>query len=153
MSLSPTRLTAIMSQVLQLLAELPDDVRLVYDTLEGETGFFEALDSYAEAALADAKLVEMGEERVRRLKARSERNRKVVLRMLEIAGMTKTERPLYTATVSYRSKPIVTDTSAVPAKFMRQSADMHAIAKELKTGRVPGVEQSNPSPVLTLRTT
>lgn len=150
---SPFRITAAVSEAMQLLAQLPDDdERLKHDSLEGETRFFAVMDDLAEAALADAKLVELARERIKRIEARAERHRDIIRRMLEIAEMAKAQRPLYSASVSYRSKPIVTDQSLLPEAFIRRSPDMHLIAKALKdSNRIDGVELSNPSPVLTLR--
>lgn len=142
-----------MSEVMQLITELPDDdERLRHDSLEGETRFFAVLDDLAETALADKKLVELARERIKRLEERAERHRAIIARMMEVAELQKAERPTFTASVAYRSKAIVTDEKLLPEIYMRRSPDMHLISKALKDGALPGAELSNPAPVLTLRT-
>src|SRR5438045_2374280 len=120
MSISPRRIEAAVSEAMQLLAELPgDDERLRHDSLEGETRFFAVLDDLAELALADARLVELAQERIKRLEERAERHRDILRRMLEAVELSKAERPLYTASIGYRTKAIVTDRAALPDDLLR----------------------------------
>jgi len=150
--ISPYRIESVMSEVSKILADMPDDdMKLRYDTLEGETRFFALLDDVAELAIADAKLVELARERIKRIETRIEVNRDKVQRLLQAAGIEGAERPLYTASVAYRSKAIVTDAGRLPPELLRTSPDMLAIAKALRSGPVEGAEQSNLTPVLTLR--
>jgi hypothetical protein len=149
----PAAIERAVSEAMQLLAELPeDDAKLIADSLEGETRFFAVLDSLAEAALADARLVEAARERIKRIETRAERHRDIIRRMLEVAEMRKAERPLFTASIAYRTKALVTNADALPEHLTRRSPDMIAIAKALKDGAVPGAEISNATPTLTLRT-
>src|SRR5215472_13050599 len=78
------QLEAEMSRALQLLAALPDDERLRRDTIEGETRVFEYLDAIADEVLADEALVDKGRERLKRLEARAERNRKLISDILQV---------------------------------------------------------------------
>jgi hypothetical protein len=150
---SPRQIEAAMSEAMQLLAELPDDdERLRHDSLEGETGFFAVLDGLAEQAMADARLVELARERIKRLEERSDRYRDIIQRMMEIAALHKAERPLYTASLSYRAKTMVTDPDQLSDAVMRRAPDMVLIGKLLRDGQaVDGATLSNPQPVLTLR--
>jgi hypothetical protein len=75
------------------------------------------------------------------------------LRIIEALGVSPLERPLYSASISYPRKPIVTDAMAVPDKFSRVSVDMIALGKALRAGEtIPGAELKNPAPMLTIRT-
>jgi hypothetical protein len=152
--ISPRRLEAAMSAAMQVKATLPDDddTRLLIGMLEGETEVFELLDRLAEQAIADKLLAERATERAKRIEARAERSRDVIRKMLDALELQKLERPVFTASIGYRTKAIVTDQAALPADLLRTAPDMHAIARALKDGPVAGAELSNPSPVLTLRT-
>ena len=151
---SAYQMEAAMSAALQVKATLSDDGddALLLGMLEGETDVFELVDRLAEQAVADKKLAEMASERAKRLEARAARHRDLILRMLEALEVRKLERALFTASVGYRTKAIVTDPEALPETLMRRSPDLHAVAKALKDGPVDGAELSNPTPVLTLRT-
>jgi len=151
---SAYQMEAAMSAALQVKATLSadGDDALLLGMLEGETDVFELVDKLAEQAVADKKLAEMASERAKRLEARASKNRDLILRMLEALEVRKLERALFTASVGYRTKAIVTDPEALPETLMRRSPDLHAVAKALKDGPVDGAELSNPTPVLTLRT-
>lgn len=151
--ISPRRLEAAISAAQQALATLgsePDD-QLRRDTIEGETEVFELMDRLAEQAIADKLLAERAADRAKRIEARADWNRDVLRKMLEALELNKLERPVFTASIAYRTKTIVTDQAALPADLLRTSPDMHAIARALKDGPVAGAELSNPAPVLTLR--
>ena len=154
MAINPARLTVVMSEVMKLVAQLPeDDQQLKRDSLEGETDFYALLDRVAEIAIADARLVELGTERLKRIEKRADRHREIIKRMMEVAGEEKIERPLFTASIGYRKPtPVITDPTLLPEAFVRRSPDMRLIARALQDGAVPGAEQKNPQPVLTLRT-
>ena len=145
-----------MSEAMQLIAELPeDDQRLKHDSLEGETRYFAIMDDLAEAALADTKLVELAKERIKRLEARSALHRDIIKRMLEVVGLQKTERPLYTASTRHGQELIEVPTNEeLPAAFVRTAPDRILIGKTLRHGdAVPGYELHDKSDlVLTLRT-
>ena len=152
MPINPSALERAMSAVGRLKADLAgyeDDVILA--SIESETNALELMDRIIETVAADEALVENGKARLKRIEARADRHRAILKAMMEEIG-DKLERPLATLSVSYRTKPIVTDASALPAGLLRTAPDMHAIAKALKDGPVAGAELSNPAPVLTIRT-
>jgi uncharacterized tellurite resistance protein B-like protein len=155
-SISPRRLEAVMSETMQLLAELPqDDLKLRVDSLEGETGFFALLDHLAEIALSDTKLVELARERIKRLEARADSRRNIIRRMLEIAEVRHTERPLYTASISRRQElQEVATNEVLPQAFIRSAPDKVLIKKVLGRGEeVPGYTLADRDDLtLTLRT-
>ena len=144
-----------MSAAMEAISALPDDGDnvLLLNTIEGESDVLEVLDRVVEAAIADKKLAELARERAKRIEARADRARGVALRILEALQVSPLERPLYSASISYPRKPIVTDAMAVPDKFSRVSVDMIAIGKALRAGElIPGAELKNPEPMLTIRT-
>ena len=138
-------------QIREMLGETEDE-KLLADTIGGETDALEILDRMVEQALADEALVDRARERIKRLEARADRRRHIALQMMEAMGLKKLERALATLSVSYRTKPIITDASLLPVELLRTAPDMHAVAKALKDGPVPGAETSNAAAVLTLRT-
>jgi len=156
----PAAIERAMSAAMQLRAELTaddhtiaDDDRLLCDVLDGETDVFAVLDRLIENSMADAVLAEMAAARAKRLEARKARLRDTAARMieaLEIKGPI--ERAAYTASISHRTKAILTDAMQLPEAFFRHSPDMVAVAKALKAGPVSGAVLSNPQPSLTIRT-
>jgi len=158
MAINPRRIVAALAEANQLLDELgaaAADERLKWDSLEGETRFFAVLDRLAELANGDKALLDEGTLRLRRIKARAEKTREVMRRMLAEVGMGKgsLERPLYTATVSYGEPPLkLMDETELPEAFIRHSPDSRMIKAALLKGQtVPGAVLGNPEPVLTLR--
>jgi Siphovirus Gp157. len=152
-TVSPRRLELAMSTAQQLLAELPEDDQLRLDTIEGETEAFELMDRITESVLADESLAELARSRAKRLEERADHRRAIILQMLEALEMTKVQRPLYTASLSHRSKPVVTNADELPRDFIREAVDLVALGKALRAGQtVEGAEMSNPMPSLTLRT-
>jgi hypothetical protein len=152
---SAYRLQEAMSHAMQLIAELPDDERLRASTIEGETDALECLDAYAEQALADAALVKQARERAARLEARAQRNRAIVSAILQALQLKRTERALFTASLSQRTEVAeVATNEELPWEFTRISPDKVLIGKVLRGGeRVPGYElQTKPDVTLTLRT-
>jgi hypothetical protein len=62
------------------------------------------------------------------------------------------ERPLYSASISYPRKPLVTNAEELPDTYIRHAPDMVAIGKALRAGEtIPGAELRNPEPQLTIR--
>jgi hypothetical protein len=152
MTISPYKLTAAMSAVAQLRAELAgQDDDMILASIESETNALELMDQIIDAVVADEALVEQGKARLKRIEARADSRRLILRAMLEAIG-EKVERPFATLSISYRTKPIVTDPTLLPQALLRTAPDMALIAKALKAGEVPGVTQSNPAPSLTLRT-
>lgn len=155
---SPFAVERAMSEAMQLRAELTaddqtiaDDDRLLCDVLDGETDVFAVLDRLIENSMADGVLAEMAAARAKRLEARKAQLRDVAMRMLEALEVKSVERAAYTASISHRTKAILTDALQLPEAFFRHSPDMVAVAKALKAGPVPGATLSNAIPTLTVR--
>ena len=130
------------------------DPLLRYDTLEGNSRFFAALDDVAELAIADAKLVEIGKERLKRIEARASKSRDVMKRMLEGVDLaTNADRPLYTATIATRRELGPIDEALLPDEWWRRAPDKVAIKKALNAGqKVAGAVLDNGETHLVLRT-
>lgn len=144
-----------MAAAMQLKAELGaiDDTQLVVDTLEGETDVFTVLDTLVEAASRDALLVNAARERIKRIEARQDRLRATVQQMLEALDLHKVERPLYTASLAFNTKAIVTDEAVLPPQYIRHRPDLIGINKALRAGEeVPGATLGNPQPSLRIAT-
>jgi hypothetical protein len=143
-----------MSAAMEAISALPDDDdhELLLGVIEGQSEIFELLDKIVEWSIADKKLAELARERARRIEARSDRAREIATRIVEALGVSPLERPVYTASITYPRKPIVTDAMAVPDKFSRVSVDMIALGKALRAGEtIPGAELKNPEAQLTIR--
>ena len=150
-NISPHKLTAAMAAVSRLKAELAEqDSDMILASIESETNALELMDKVLEAVVADELLVEQGSARLKRIEARANRHRLILRAMMEEIA-EKVERPLGTLSISYRTKPIVTDPTLLPEAFIRRAPDMHLIARALKDGAVAGAELSNPMPSLTIR--
>jgi hypothetical protein len=156
MPVSPHRLEEVMSEAMQLISSDPRlgrDPLLRYDTLEGNSRFFAALDDVAELAIADAKLVEIGKERLKRIEARASKSRDVMKRMLEGVDLTNADRPLYTATIATRRELAPIDEALLPDEWWRRAPDKVAIKKALNAGqKVAGAVLDNGETHLVLRT-
>lgn len=129
----------------------PQDEEDALAIAESETDILEILDARVERVLQQELLAERAKARAKRLEETADRERRVIREMVEVIG-EKVVRPLYTASVSYRTKAIVTDPNALPETYIRRAPDMLAIGRALKEGAVPGAELTNPSPSLTIRT-
>jgi len=154
-AMSGYRTSNAMAAAMQLRAELGaiDDAQLVLDTLDGETDVFDVLDALVEAVSKDSLLIDAARERVKRLEARKDRMRATVQQMLEALELKKVERPLYTASLTYNSKALVTDDTLLPPQYIRHSPDMIGINKALRAGeQIPGATLSNPQPTLRVTT-
>ena len=150
MTVNPARLMEAVVAAQQAIEGLPEDERLIAGTVEGETELFELMDRYAEAALADKALIQKAEERLDRIKARADRHQDVVRRILDAVGISKLQRPLYSAFFTHRTSVTVTDAAEVPEEYRRP--DKVAIGAALRRGDdVPGAVLSNAMPSLTLK--
>jgi len=146
---------AAMSAAMEAISALPDDedYGLLISTVEGESNILEVLDRVVEHAVADSKLAELARLRARRIEARADRARDIATRIVEALAISPLERPVYTASLSFPRKPLVTNADELPPEYIRQSADMLAIGKALRAGEtIPGAELKNPEPQLTIRT-
>jgi hypothetical protein len=144
-----------MSAAMEAISALPDDDdhELLLGVIEGQSEIFELLDKIVEWSIADKKLAELARERARRIEARSDRAREIATRIVEALGVSPLERPVYTASLTFPRKPLVTDEEALPAAYIRHAPDMIAIGKALRAGEtIPGAELKNPAPLLTIRT-
>lgn len=146
---SPRQVERAMAEAQKLRAGLDeDDDKLVLDTIEGQTDILEIIDGIAEAVIRDNLMVERGKERLKRLETRVERRRGTLARMLDalsIGSKQPIERALYTLSLAWRSKPIVTNEMALAPEYIRRAADMKAIHRDLLKGiDVDGAELSNP---------
>ena len=143
-----------MSAAMEAISALPDDGDnvLLLNTIEGESDVLEVLDRVVEAAIADKKLAELARERAKRIEARAERARGVALQIIEALQVSPLERPLYSASISYPRKPLVTNADELPKEMIREAPDMVAIGKALRAGEtIPGAELRNPEAQLTIR--
>jgi len=143
-----------MSAAMEVISTLPDDEdhALLLGSLEGETDIMEVLDRVVESSIADNKLAELARERAKRVEERARKSREIALKIIEALGVSPLTRPVYTASLTYPRKPIVTDAMAVPDKFSRVSVDMIALGKALRAGEtIPGAELRNPEAQLTIR--
>jgi hypothetical protein len=139
----------------QAISALPDDedYGLLISTVEGESDVLEVIDRVVEAAIADAKLVELARERARRIEERAKRTRNVALQIIEALGISPLERPLFTASVSYHRELGSLNEAELPDEWFRRAPDKIAIAKALRAGQdIPGASLGNDQPRLTIRT-
>ena len=145
---------AAMSAAMEAISALPDDedYGLLISTVEGESDILEVLDRVVEHAVADSKLAELARLRARRIEARADRARDIATRIVEALAISPLERPVYTASITYPRKPLVTNADELPPEYICQSADMIAIGKALRAGEtIPGAELRNPEAQLTIR--
>jgi Siphovirus Gp157 len=153
---SPRRLIDAVVAAQQAIDGLPEDERLRIDTVDGETELFELMDRYAEAAIADRLLIDLGERRLARLAARADRSREVVRKILQAVGITEgLERPLYSANLTYRQRAHVSDADQLPRQYVqtKEAIDTRALERDLKRGAdIPGAQLTNPEASLLLTT-
>ena len=143
-----------MSAAMQIISELPDDEdhALLLGSLDGETDIFEVLDRVIESSIADNKLAELARERAKRVEERARKSREIALKIIEALGVSPLTRPVYTASITYPRKPLVTNADELPKEMIREAPDMVAIGKALRAGEtIPGAELKNPEPQLTIR--
>jgi hypothetical protein len=139
------------------------DETLLTDTIEGETGLFEALDLLLDRMTANratvagiAAVIADLETRKARFEKRIEADRAVIEQALMIAELPKVERPIATLYLSARAPKVEIATEAdIPAEFWKTAPptlDKRAIGEALKSGRsVPGAHLSNAAPTLSAR--
>jgi hypothetical protein len=143
-----------MSAAMEVISTLPDDEdhALLLGSLEGETDIMEVLDRVVESSIADNKLAELARERAKRVEERARKSREIALKIIEALGVSPLHRPVYTASITYPRKPLVTDSRSLPVEFVRLAPDLVAIGKALRAGEtIPGAELKNPEPQLTIR--
>ena len=151
--------------VLEVLRErdLADDADLVADTVEGETGLFEAIDQ-ALAEMENCDVIAEGckaaekrlSERRARAEARKDKVRAAIEQALLIAEVSeKIQRPTATLTLTKR-KPalVVNDEAEVPSEFFAPQPpklDKRKLAEAAAERAIPGCHWTNAAPTLTVR--
>jgi hypothetical protein len=150
-----------------LLRDFPTaDEETLIDTLEGITDLHEMIAAVIRSALVDEALhaglrlrVNDMKERLSRLELRATKKRLLALEALTEVGLTKLEQPDFTASARAGSPAlVVVAEETIPATYwvpQPPKLDRQALLAELKRGAgagIPGVQLSNPRPVLTVRT-
>jgi hypothetical protein len=149
----------------RILAAYPDlDDETLADTLEGITDLHEMIAAVIRSALVDealgsglrARLDDM-KERQSRLEVRASKKRELALQVMSEAGLAKLEQADFTAStrVGMPALVVVSEKTIPEAYWLAQppKLDRQGLLGELKRGgAIPGVELSNPKPVLMVRT-
>ena len=140
------------------------DDETIRDTLEGITDLHEMIAAVIRSALVDEALhsglrfrVDDMRERLSRLELRASKKRQLALEAMSEVGLSKLERPDFTASVRAGSPAlVVVAEESIPEPYwlpQPPKLDRQAILGELKRGiSVAGAEMSNPKPVLNVRT-
>jgi hypothetical protein len=149
----------------RLLSDYPEaDEETLLDTLEGITDLHEMIAAVIRSALVDEALqmglrsrLEEMRQRLVRLEERGAKKRQLAVEAMNEVGLAKLQQPDFTA--STRAGPpslVVTAEDAIPPSYwVPQPAklDRKALLGALKRGsEIPGVQLSNPKPVLAVRT-
>jgi hypothetical protein len=146
-----------------MAAAFADDDDLLLDTIEGETGLFEAIDKLllsihldAGAAKGIQKAMSDLDLRAGRLEKRAETARALIEQAMMLAELDKIERPTATLSLVRRAAKVeITEEAEIPAEFWKAGdpkLDKKALGQALKDGQaVPGAALSNQAPSLTIR--
>ena len=142
-----------MSAAMEIISALPDDEdhAFLLGSLDGETEIFEVLDRDVEGSIADNKLAEAARERAKRVEERARKSREIA-RGSSRRCSEPAEAPVYTASITYPRKPLVTNADALPGTFIRH-APRHGGDRQspARWRDIPGAELKNPEPQLTIR--
>ena len=149
----------------RLLSEWPQiDEETLADSLEGITDLHEMIAAVIRSALVDEAFhaglrtrVDNMRERLSRLELRADKKRDLALHAMNEAGLSKLERPDFTALTRAGSPAllVVCEQMIPEAYWLPQppKLDRPGLLGELKRGAaIPGAELSNPKPVLMVRT-
>jgi Gp157 protein len=149
----------------RILAAYPDlDDETLADTLEGITDLHEMIAAVIRSALVDEALgsglrtrLDDMKERQSRLKVRASKKHELALQAMNETGLTKLEQPDFTASTraGVPALVVVSEQNIPEAYWLTQAPklDRQGLLGELKRGSaIPGVELSNPKPVLMVRT-
>jgi hypothetical protein len=140
------------------------DEETLADTLEGITDLHEMIAAVIRSALVDEALhaglrfrLDDMKQRLTRLEVRAAKKRQLALEAMSEVGFTKFEQPDFTASARAGSPAlIVVAEDKVPSTYwvpQPPKLDRQTILGELKRGaEIPGVQLSNPQPVLMVRT-
>ena len=149
----------------RLKTDYPDlDSETLADFLEGITDLHEMIAAVIRSALLDealhsglrARLKDMN-ERLSRLDVRAHKKRQLALEVMSEAGLSRLEQPDFTAsTRAGSSSLLIVAEELIPQTYwLPQSPklDRQSVLSELKSGvEIPGVQMTNPQPVLMVRT-
>jgi hypothetical protein len=161
--LDPKREAQAVKALRESMAVLNEDDALLADTIEGETGLFEMIDSLLARRASDLVMIEGTkavvadlEARTERFKRRIEADRALIEQAMMIAELPKIERPCATLSLSARAPRVEITTEAdIPAEFWKAgepTLDRKALKAALESGRhVAGAVLSNAAPSLTVR--
>jgi hypothetical protein len=149
----------------KIIQEFPStDDETIRDTLEGITDLHEMIAAVIRSALVDEALhaglrfrLDDMRERLSRLELRASKKRGLALEAMTEVGLSKLEQPDFTASARAGTPALVViaEESIPGAYWLPQPPKLNrqAILGELKRGLdVPGVQMSNPKPVLSVRT-
>lgn len=150
----------------KLLADLPrDDDQLVTDSIEGETGLFEAIES-ALAEIDECEILITGlDEKIKAFDARKKlmKDRSDRIRALIERAMIETDQMsirLASGTISLRKVApglVITDEALIPSRFWTAQPrpapklDKKALAEAIKSETIPGADLDNGSVSLSIR--
>ena len=157
-----TLLEQVINSLFDSYPELKDDEELRLDTLHGCTNFVEIIDSLLlrtqdAEALAGAcdNMIKEIKKRKDRFDTRSNFNRDLIKRLMEIADIRKLELATGTVSVTNTSPSVViVDEALLPSEFLRIKSEPNktAIKDALLGGNtVTGASMSNGGTTLTIR--
>lgn len=139
-----------------------DDEVLAHDMVEGETGFFEAveraLDEIAECEIQAAGIADMKKrltDRETRVKNRKEKLRGLIDQAFQMADVKSHKFPC--ATITTKAVPpqlVVEDESAIPSRFYKPQPpklDKAALKDAASVEPIPGVRLSNGGTTIQIR--
>lgn len=143
--------------------EVSDDEALRMDLLDGETGFFEIIDKALDHRQEALGMASMTKERatgmklrIDRYESRAEAMTKLIMNLMEVAGIERVERP--EATISRtkgRDSIEITDLEAIPQGYakLEKKPDKTAIKAAIDAGTdIPGAAVKKGEPSITVRT-
>jgi hypothetical protein len=149
----------------RIVQEFPStDDETIRDTLEGITDLHEMIAAAIRSALVDEALhaglccrVNDMKERLSRLELRATKKRQLALEAMTEVGLAKLEQPDFTASARAGSPAlVVVAEETIPDAYrvpQPPKLDRQGLLAELKRGAgIPGVQLSNPQPVLMVRT-
>ena len=149
----------------RLKNSFPDaDQETIRDTLEGITDLHDIIAAIIRSALIDEALqvglrsrLEEMKERLSRLDERGRKKRQLALEAMSKVGLKKLEQPDFTASVRAGSPALlIVRQSDIPECYwvpQTPKLNRQALLADMKrAGEVPGVQLSNPKPILTVRT-
>lgn len=139
-----------------------DDEELIHDMIEGETSFYEVMDSLTEDLFAAETIIAAIKDRLdalttrkRRIESQRDKIRDLMRDCMNIAGERKIVLPQATISLGAKSpKATITDESLLPDELMRvkREPDLRAIAERIKAGGcVSGAVLSNGGESLIIR--